>query len=359
MSENCHENGIGKMLGEEVGKMIGRDIEKEPEKDGYVVILKKLKNPDDLPEDCFEEDDSEDDFFDESGFDDDCLDDDGIKTLRLRTPGNILELLLTPVMLALFFYFWGLLRPLEEALVSNGHLQFMNGTFVFRAAWVRVFHYGMLLIAAVTADRVFCRIYPRECTIYIFFLMLIGTIFLCMQVDHYLLKKEPGIVPIPDRYHKMFEEGWQKDPGDLIVEKGLREPYMLEVDGEHFLYRMNYNGIFSNDFSFIYDRPRAEIRIPLDGNDRFFKECVRELPWNTPGAVTVEIFTDVEPCRPLLFSGGYDSEKKAFVIPASGPVQDARYGYCVVRWSGTDYTARQLFGERSRVSLMDLVCGKK
>ena len=117
--------------------------------------------------------------------------------------------------------------------------------------------------------------------------------------------------------------------------------------------------MFRNDFAFILDRENAEIRIPVDGNDRFFREHVSESAWNKPGSVTAEVFTDVEPCRPLLFSGSYDSEREAFVIPLTGPVQDARYGYCVVRWSGTDYTARQLFGERSRVSLMDLVCGKK
>ena len=130
---------------------------------------------------------------------------------------------------------------------------------------------------------------------------------------------------------------------------------MLEMDGEHFLYLMNYDGMFDNDFAFVLDRENAEIRIPVDGNDRFFRERVSGSAWNKPGAVTAEVFTDVEPCRPLLFSGGYDSEREEFVIPLTGPVQDARYGYCTVYWSGTDCTARQLFGERYQVSTLELL----
>lgn len=85
------------------------------------------------------------------------------------------------------------------------------------------------------------------------------------------------------------------------------------MDGEFFLYRMNYNGMFDNDFAFRLDRENAEIRIPLRGNDRFLGQYINEAAWHTPGSVTAEVFTDVEPCRPLLFSGGYDREREEFV----------------------------------------------
>ena len=262
-------------------------------------------------------------------------------------------------MMGLILFCWNNLRYLEEVLVSDGHLQFMEGAVVFRAEWVRIFHVWLLLTAAIIADRVFCRKLPGDCKIFVFLCVILAALWLGLGFDTFLLTKEPGIVPIPDRYHKQFEAKWQQDPEKLLIEKGLVQPSILEIDGEHFLYLMNYDGMFDNDFAFVLDREKGEIRIPADGNGRFLRQYINESSWHTPGAVTAEVLTDMEPCRPLLFSGGYDSKREEFVIPLTGPVQDARYGYCTVYWSGTDYTARQLFGERYQVRLWDLLRGKR
>ena len=340
MREDNFGNAIGEVLGEAIGKMFSEAEDAGSRIKGIHVFVENLNEADDFPAEDTDEDEAEI---------------HGLKSVLLK----VVRPLIVLIMAVFFFYWWNLLMPLEEALVSDGHLQFMNGSVVLRAEWIRVVHLAVLLISAVISDKIINRLIPEEGIVCIFLFIVTAAIWLCIVFDLFLLNKEPGIVPIPDRYHKQFEAEWQRDPRNLLIEKGYVQRYSVDIDGDRFLYLMNYNGMFRNDFAFILDRENAEIRIPVDGNDRFFREHVSESAWNKPGSVTAEVFTDVEPCRPLLFSGSYDSEREAFVIPLTGPVQDARYGYCTVYLTGTDYTARQLFGERYQVRLWDLLRGKR
>ena len=245
-------------------------------------------------------------------------------------------------------YFSAYFVPLERELMSFGHLQFLNGSVLIKASHIRNLHFALLVLAAVGAEVVCSRTGNYDFSVLLFAVML--TVILCMGSDLFLLNREAKMIPLPDKYHKQYEELWERDPWIIYPEKGLREQWQLEVDGENYLYRMNYGGMFRNDFAFRLDREKAEIRIPVDGNKSFIRRCLGNWDWQQPDPVTAAFYTAEEPYRALQFQGWYDGEREEFVIPFTDSALEGQYGYCVVRLNGTVYESHQLFGERPAAS---------
>lgn len=88
----------------------------------------------DIPEEFGDMNDFTDEDYDEEDFYDDEAAD-----LILQPAEKLAEILPAPIMAGLILFCWNHLRHLEEALVSDGHLQFMDGAAVYPGDGWRVF----------------------------------------------------------------------------------------------------------------------------------------------------------------------------------------------------------------------------